>query len=580
MSWDSFWDAAVSHSEKGWCAEIAIPLSTLRFQTMDNNTIMGLIVYRYVARKQELVTFPAISPEFGYWSFIKPSQAQKVRFTGIRSSSPLYVKPYVLGGAEQNFPLNNKEDEYVKKETYTSELGLDVKYGLTSNLTLDATINTDFAQVEADNYKVNLTRFSLFFPEKRLFFQERASNFEVNLNGDNRIFHSRTIGIHEGKPVPIIGGIRLVGRTGNWDVGILNMQTAEITDFASENFGVYRFRRQVLNPQSYLGVITTTRMSAAGRYNIVGGFDGILRLFKYDYLTFNFARSFEDHASGKDKNRIRLYWEKRRFDGLAYDIDFSLAGKDYNPGLGYEQRTDVTLLGSNIYQGWIPGKNALIQRHRIILNGQVYYHNSDKHVESYDFGPAWDVTFKSGQWLYFEAQEIYDNVTEPFYLSPDDSVLAGKYTFRQAEISYGTSQLRLLRATTTILGGTYYDGHRVSFMFEPEWILSRYLTISAAAEFNWIDFPQRHQSLSSHVGRARIAAALNTKFSGSSFVQYNRATKTILANFRLRYNPREGVDFYFVYNDDLNMKRERELPVLPVTNNRTILLKFSYTFLL
>ena len=130
--------------------------------------------------------------------------------------------------AEQNSELNNDESAYQKVNKAAHEVGLDVKYGLTSNLTLDLTLNTDFAQVEADDQRVNLTRFSLFFPEKRQFFQERSSIFDFNFEGNNRLFHSRRIGLNKGKPVRIYGGARLVGRVGNWDMGALTMQTAPV----------------------------------------------------------------------------------------------------------------------------------------------------------------------------------------------------------------------------------------------------------------------------------------------------------------------------------------------------------------
>jgi len=237
-NWDTFWSAEARQTDEGWFAEMRIPLSSLGFQSEGERVTMGMTTYRYIARRNERYIFPAIPPD---WSlgFAKPSQAQDVVLNGVESRRPVYFTPYVLGGVEQEARLAEDETTYRQHRDLTRELGGDLKYNLTNNLTLDLTANTDFAQVEADPQRVNLTRFSLFFPEKRRFFQERASTFAFNTGGNDRLFNSRRIGLVEGEPVRIWGGARLVGRVGNWDVGVLNMQTAEdeALDVPSENFG-------------------------------------------------------------------------------------------------------------------------------------------------------------------------------------------------------------------------------------------------------------------------------------------------------------------------------------------------------
>jgi len=168
-SWNTFWDVATVRNGQGWFVEMRIPFSSLRFQDREGRVVMGLIAWRWIARKNELIIFPEVSPKWGGWSGFKPSQAQEVVFEGLYSRRPLYVAPYALGGFGRSFELNDQETAYVRDDEPAHEAGLDIKYGLTSNLTLDLTLNTDFAQVEADDEQINLTRFSLFFPEKRLF---------------------------------------------------------------------------------------------------------------------------------------------------------------------------------------------------------------------------------------------------------------------------------------------------------------------------------------------------------------------------------------------------------------------------
>ena len=171
---------------------------------------------------------------------------------------------------------SDRLDDQVKRD-----VGLDVKYNVTSNLTFDGTINTDFAQVEADDQQINLTRFSLFFPEKRQFFQERSGIFAFTTTGSDRLFHSRQIGLYRGAVVPIVGGVRLIGRLGKWDVGAINMQTVRRSalDLPSENFGVVRLRRQVLNSVSTAGGMLTSRIGDDGSYNVAYGLDAVLNMF-------------------------------------------------------------------------------------------------------------------------------------------------------------------------------------------------------------------------------------------------------------------------------------------------------------
>lgn len=278
-SWNSFWDVAVSRHEAGWSAEFRIPFSSLRFQDHDGRVVMGLTVVRRIARKNEMITFPVISNEWGDRSYWKPSQTQEIVFEGLFSKKPLYVTPYLLAGMNQLKTFDLKKNAYHGKVDPTYNAGLDVKYGLTSNLTLDLTLNTDFAQVEADDQQINLTRFSLFFPEKRLFFQERASIFTFDLGTPNQLFYSRRIGLHDGEQVPILAGFRLVGRAGKWDLGFLDMQTRQVAGLSSENMGVLRMRRQVLNQNSYVGLMTTSRVGLDGSYNLAYGLDGIFRVF-------------------------------------------------------------------------------------------------------------------------------------------------------------------------------------------------------------------------------------------------------------------------------------------------------------
>jgi len=294
-TWNTFWDVKTTKNSTGWFMEMRIPLSSLRFNESDGKVEMGLICFRYIPRKFEIDISPAIPRDWGFWSFIKPSQAQIVILEGVHSKTPFYIAPYLTTGMNQESILNEEGTAYSMHNSKKFTGGLDMKYGLTSNLTADLTINTDFAQVESDNVQINLTRFSLFFPEKRMFFMERASNFAYAFDDMNTLFYSRQIGLHEGSAVPILGGVRLVGRAGPWDIGFLDIQTQAFKtkesngiDLPSENFGVLRIRRQVINSNSYIGGILTSRLGTDGTYNEVIGLDGIINVTGNDYIDIKY----------------------------------------------------------------------------------------------------------------------------------------------------------------------------------------------------------------------------------------------------------------------------------------------------
>jgi hypothetical protein len=584
ISWNTFWDVATEQNDRGWFAEIRIPFSSLRFQDRNGRVVMGINIYRYIARKGEFVIFPAIPPNWGFYSFLKPSQAQEVIFEGLYSRKPVYVAPYVLGGLGQSFELNEDETAYQRIKNLEHEGGLDVKYGLTSNLTLDVTLNTDFAQVEADDQQINLTRFSLFFPEKRLFFQERSSNFDFDFETSepNRLFYSRRIGIHEEELVRIYGGARLVGRVGPWDLGFLSMQTAPTGDLPSENFGVFRIRRQVFNPYSYIGAISTTRIGTDGSYNIAYGLDGIIRVFGDDYLTIKWAQTFEtgqeNNPLSLDPARIRFNWLRRTIKGFGYGLSYSRAGADYNPGLGFEMRENYSRLATGLFYGWIPGEKSPLFSHQVFLNSALFLRNADGEIESAEVSPGWEFRTKSGWEGNVSPQFFYENVPETFSLSDDAKVPEGKYSFYGVNGEIFSVSGKSIYAEATLDIGSFYDGWRTSLGLTPRWNVFSDLELSGTYQFNRVTFPDRDQRFTAHIARLRALYMLSTELSATTFIQYNSATDAITANIRLRYNPHEGIDLYLVYNEGLNTNRYRDDPILPFTSNRTVMLKYTYTF--
>jgi hypothetical protein len=581
-NWNTFWDVKAIRNKEGWFVEMRIPFSSLRFQAAGGRVVMGLTAWRYIARKTETITSPAIPPKWGFWGSFKPSQAREVVLEGVSSHKPLYIAPYLLGGFGRSYELNDAETAYGRKDKLVREAGLDVKYGFTSNLTLDLTVNTDFAQVEADDQQVNLTRFSLFFPEKRLFFQERASIFDFKFGDESSLFYSRRIGIHEEALVPIYGGARMIGRVGPWDLGFLDMQTAAVEGLSSENFGVLRVRRQVLNPNSWVGAMATSRIGADGTFNTAYGLDGIVKVFGDDYLSWNWAETFAQGEKNKtlslDPAKFRVNWKRRTLEGLGYDLDFSRAGVDYEPGMGFEFRDDYSRVGSRLLYGWFPGERSWLLRHNVFVNGFLYLRNADGAVESSEIGPGWQFTSKSGYYAMINPKFCFENVLEDFSLSDEADIPAGRYRFFNLNFTFTTPSAKTTYLEGSLDVGSFYDGRRISLGISPLWDVSSSLEIGGFYEFDRATFPRRHQEFVAHIGRLHVLAMLSTRFSAAAFVQYSSEAKGITVNIRIRYNPREGSDLYIVYDDGLNTDRLSEVPALPRSMGRTLLVKYSYTF--
>jgi hypothetical protein len=341
--WNTIWEAQAEIRDDGWTVEMRIPFSSLRFESDNGRVEMGIIAYRYSAHNVTMQIFPDVPPNWGFWSFLKASQTQNVILNNVENRNPVFITPYLLGGLSRVASLNSEAGDYIHDTDLTYEAGLDVKMGLTNNLTLDLTLNTDFAQVEADDQQVNLTRFSLFFPERRQFFLERAAIFNFSFGEQDRLFHSRRIGLSDGQPLRIIGGARMIARTGGWDIGLMSMQTARDMGLASENHSVVRFRRQVFNPQSYAGGMVTSRIDESGNYNVAYGIDGIFNLWGDDFLNINVAQTSDSdlNTSMIDHQSLRMQteWERRSYAGLSYNFSYNYSGSQYEPAMGFQLRS-------------------------------------------------------------------------------------------------------------------------------------------------------------------------------------------------------------------------------------------------
>ena len=591
MDWNAHWDVATTQTDEGWFAEVRIPFSSLGFQDDDGRVELGLITWRYIARRNERHIFPSIPPDW-VMGMNKPSQAQTVVLEQVQSSTPAYVTPYVLGG--QTLLTDDSDDIVQQDRNRLGDIGLDLKYNITSNFTMDVTVNTDFAQVEADESQINLTRFSLFFPEKRQFFQERASIFNFITTRTNRLFYSRRIGINDdGDPVGILGGTRLVGRINQWDVGLMNLQTRRQKSVPTENFGIFRLGRQVINPLSYAGGLFTSRFTEAGSYNIAYGLDGTFNIGPDEYISLKWAHTFDrplledastlqTSSSTTQGGHAFAEWRRQRNRGLAYNFSVNWTHEKFEPGIGFFDRTGVYQPRFMVMHNVFAPDESRLQRRRYYSEGSLYVRNDTGSIESADISSFYSFIYKDGSYFFFGSVLNYEDLVERFDVSDKDNAFVepGSYTFADFWVGYQFPSVNTFKGEARIVGGPFYDGSRYTASVLPVWTLSRHFTLSGEYQINAIQLPSRTSPLFIHLARLRIQTALNPSLSFSALVQHDTASDLFSINARARYHFGEAHDLWLVYNAGFNSQRERigDRFTRPYTDNYALIFKYTHTF--
>lgn len=586
VSWNTFWDLETEFLVDGWSGEMRIPFESLRFETdADGSVVMGLMAYAYEPGNEDRWTFPAIPRSAPY---TQVSAFQNVRLEGIESRNPVFVSPYALAGRARTHAADAVAGQWPSEIDAAREMGVDLKFNPTPNLTLDVTANTDFAAVEADQQQVNLTRFSLFFDEKRPFFQERAGIFQFATGADRgTLFYSRRIGLANGQPVPILGGARLVGRIGEWDVGAIEMVTDEHGGLPRENFGVLRVRRRVLNPTSFVGAMVTSRVGG-GQYNHTWGVDGQWRAWGNEYLTLKLLQTVQGGsalasqgiASGLDAGRLVFDWTRRQQAGLSYQNVFVWSGPGYDPGVGFEARQDFTRAQSDWNYQWFPGEGATFRRIWLGARSSMWMRNADDEVETGVVEPFLHLETTVGTTFIARLRGQYEDVLAGFDLSDAASVPVGSYWAREAEAEFRAPRGWAVRPNVTVTAGEFFDGRRVRVNTSFDWPLSAHLGLRGGWEWNRVRFDERGQAFDATLLRLTSRFALDTHLSVEVFGQYNSLADQLTTNSRLRYNFREGQDLWLVWNEGLNLERDPlGVPRLPLSDTRTLTLKYTHTFI-
>ncbi len=578
IEWNGVWRATARRTAEGWQAEVAIPFSTLRFDPAEST--WGLNVRRVVRRTNEESYWAPIGREIGMSAVTRMYAGHRVSLAGdlvgISSVKPgrrLDVKPFVLASAAETprVPASGTLDDI--------DGGIDLKWGLTKSLTLDLTYNTDFAQVEVDQQQVNLTRFSLFFPEKREFFLENAGIFEFGTPAPPgmqpplmKAFFSRRIGLDGGEEVPIDVGARLTGRAGAWNLGLLTVGTEAVATgnrpvTASTQHSVFRLKRD-LGERSSVGMIYTELDPRGGEGNRLYGVDLDYKPNRQSQF-YLFGAASEDEGRSGDTGALGTGWAYTTRTVRA-NVDLTEAQGDFNPGSGFLLRRDFRRYNPKVR--WEPRINRGIVR-SVTLEAELDYFERESlgRVESRKLllAPIGMRTTGDDRFRLAFVNEI-EQLFEPFEISPGIVIPEGLYEFDSIFLRGFSNQGRRLAWRGNINVGEFFGGDRRSYVLSSYVRLSRHLLTEFQWNYNDVMLPQG--DFTATIYTVRLDAAFSPDLRLNTLAQYNDAAQLAGINVRFNWIYKPGANLFVVYNHNW------DAPTFSArqTARRELIVKFNY----
>jgi hypothetical protein len=533
--WEGVYESNARITERGWELEVAIPLTTIRFAETGQTT-MGLGLYRSIRRKNEEVTWPHIS--LNYQGGMEGGMDQASQFgtlVGLEDLRPgrhIEVKPFAISGSQKQ-----AGDE---KATAMNEVGLDVKYSVTSNLTLDLTYNTDFAQVEADNVQINLDRFSLFFPEKREFFLERSDLFQFGNSRSTELFFSRRIGLTN----DIIGGGRLYGQAGPLTLAFLNLQTEDEEGVPGANNTVLRVRGNVLPRGNVGGIVTNTQNS--DNYNRSLGLDADFRFWGSSLLRGWWANSDKKDgpSSGSSAGHAELTFQN---DLYGITATYTNVGESFDPALGFVRRRDMVQQGGGF--SWRPrfpnskwARQLTVNPHGFIIQGQ------DGARQSEDFRMDQILTFQTGDMFMIGLTHRWERLEEVFMIRPDAELPPGDYPYNYAGALFRTNDSREFSAQGVTHFGEFWNGDWFQYGGVLNWKTGPHLELAGSIDRRKISLPVENGEFSTTILGLEVLGAMSRNLFANALIQYDNDSKAVQANIRIDWIHTPGSDLFLVLN--------------------------------
>jgi hypothetical protein len=585
QDWNPVWQARTSRFEGGWTIEIAIPFKSIRYHSGQNQS-WGIQLRRGVRRKNEWHYInPLPLAVGGAQGFFRVSAAATLVGLDLpEASRNIEIKPYGISRL-----ATDRLAVPAVSNALTRDFGVDVKYGITANLTADVTYNTDFAQVEVDEQQVNLTRFNLVFPEKREFFLEGRGIFEfgrgsvtggsgganIGLSPTNltpQLFYTRRIGLNRGRVIPIDVGGRVTGKVGGFNVGAINIATdRELTSATPEtSFTVLRVKRDILR-RSSVGAMFTNRSQS-----VVAPGSGSAQTYGVDAafslltdLTFGgfYARTDTPGLRSDDASYFgRFEWAGDRYGARA---EYMVVGDNFNPELGFVRRDNLERSFASLR--FSPRPKAMRGVRKFTTEATVeYIENRQGILESRQQTGRFNVEFENSDQFSVEGGTNFERLLRPFEVSRGVLLPPGGYAFNDVTTSYGFGQQRPISGTLAVQTGRFYNGtiNAVSFTAARVAVTRRW-SVEPTLSLNRVDLPQGR--FSTNLYRARSDFAFSPRMFASGLVQYSSAERAFSTNLRFRWEYRLGSEFFAVYTDE----RDTLASGFPTLKNRALVLKIN-----
>jgi len=578
--WNPVWDLKTGRFEGGWTMEGAIPFKSLRYQPGSEQT-WGFNAMRVKRSKNEVSMLSPVPRAQGAQGVEQTAYA--ARLLGIQAPvrrASLDLKPYVTSSLSSDMNANPRVANDGR-----AAVGFDGKYAVTQNLAADVTVNTDFAQVEADQQQVNLTRFSLFFPEKREFFLENQGTFAFggvavgSLNAGQSdapiLFYSRRIGLNAGREVPIDAGGRLTGRAGRYSIGAINIQSAdeEVSGAAATNFTVARLKRDLFSRSSIGAIVTNRSVSATGAgRNLAYGLDGTFVFFKNLQINTYWARTESDQPlrpGGNDtSHRLQLDYNGDRY-GLQ--IERLGIGDSFNPEVGFVKRADMFRNFAQARFSPRPGGRSAIRKY-VYQASLDYIENGTGQLETRVATGEFALDFKNADRVGVLYTNEYEYLPVPTRIG-SATLPVGSYAFDTLRLSYNLGQQRAVSANLSVDYGTFYDGHKTTFsVARGRMPVTHQLSFEPTYSYNKVRLSVGE--FNTHLAGSRVTYTMTPLMFVSALLQYNSGTNAVSTNARLRWEYKPGSEIFVVYNEERNTLTPR----FPTLNNRSLIVKVNRLF--
>jgi hypothetical protein len=562
LNWDASFVVRSHVGDFGWSAEFAIPLRTLRYESTKPQ-VWGLNFQRNIRRKREESYW---SPVSRIYSLHRLSSAGELRGLELETPRNFKVTPYALGSSESDYVTADEND-------LGGELGVDAKFGVTPSLNLDLTYNTDFAQVEVDEQQINLTRFNLFFPEKRPFFLENAGSFTMGQNQSVELFFSRRIGIGpSGEIVPILGGARLSGKSGQYNLGVLNMQTDEVVGVtAANNYTVASLSRELPNRSSigalFVNRLATGDLAGDDDWNRTYGFDGKLGIGEPFTLSGYAARTDTPGLEGRE-HALNLRGEYQKRQGRFW-LGFTEVGDSFNPEVGFLTRDDYRNLETGFFLNVRNDISWLRELRPHITYRGFWDFEGFKETEQIHFDSH--VDFENGAFFSPAFNRTVEGLTEPFEIYPGIVVPPGAYSNWEAAWRWNTNLARPLSYEGGLDYGGFLSGDRRGYENTVNFRYHSKVITSLTWRYNDIDLLEG--SFVTNLGQVKVSYNFTPLIYLQALVQYNDRIDAWSSNIRFSWLNTAGTGLFLVYNDTEGLGN-----LLIGPQNRSFIVKYTRQF--